>query len=263
MQLRQFQIDAFSSRVFAGNPAAVVPLTEWLHDEVLQAIANENQLSETAFFVPQNGDYALRWFTPTREVALCGHATLATAHVLFHHMGVTLPTLAFHSLSGVLRVRRDDRILWMDFPAQAVEPCTAPDALIQGLGVEPEALFAGEDWMVVLADAAAVEAVAPDFNQLQQLDRRGVIVTAAADGPVDFVSRFFAPRYGIPEDPVTGSAHCAMAPYWRSRLGKSALIAEQRSRRGGRVQCLVQDDRVQLGGEAVTFLEGMITLPDN
>lgn len=262
MQLRQFQIDAFSAQVFAGNPAAVVPLSEWLPDDALQAIANENQLSETAFFVPQGDDYALRWFTPTREVALCGHATLATAHVLFHHIGVTAPKLAFHTMSGVLHVARDASTLWMDFPALPAEPCAAPEALTEGLGVAPEAVLAGEDWMVVLADAAAVDSVEPDFNQLRQLDRRGVIVTAVGAGPVDFVSRFFAPRYGIAEDPVTGSAHCATAPYWSRRLGKSALIAEQRSRRGGRVQCLVRGDRVQLGGEAVTFLEGQITIPD-
>jgi len=264
MQLRQFQVDAFATRVFGGNPAAVVPLRAWLDDALMQAIAQENQLSETAFFVADEEGYALRWFTPEREVALCGHATLATAHVLFNHLGTNTPSLIFRTQSGPLWVRRDGETLWMDFPAQPAAPTKAPEALDRALGVTPDAVLGGEDWLVVLADSAAVEALTPDFNVLRMLDRRGVIITAPGDNHrLDFVSRFFAPRYGIPEDPVTGSAHCALAPYWSARLGKNTLTAEQRSQRGGRVQCVIEGDRVQLGGQAVTFLDGTITVPDD
>ncbi|MEQ9012624.1 PhzF family phenazine biosynthesis protein [Algiphilus sp.] len=261
MRYPQFQVDAFADRVFAGNSAAVVPLSAWPHDALLQAIAHENQLSETAFFVPEGDDYALRWFTPTREVDLCGHATLATAHVLFTHLGCSSKQLRFHTRSGVLQVEREQGLLWMDFPAQPATPTAAPVALLQAIGQEPHAVLAASDWMVVLDDPAAVEALAPDFGLLQQLDRRGVIVTAPGAAPVDFVSRFFAPRYGIAEDAVTGSAHCTLGPYWRERLGKDSLLGEQRSQRGGRVQCRVGDTRVQLGGTAVTFLEGTIHVP--
>ncbi|WP_420427472.1 PhzF family phenazine biosynthesis protein [Algiphilus sp.] len=262
MQYTQFQVDAFAERVFAGNPAAVVPMPDWPNDALLQAIAHENQLSETAFFVPEGDDYGLRWFTPTHEVDLCGHATLATAHVLFTHLGCTSQRLRFRTRSGVLHVQREQERLWMDFPAQPATPAVAPVALLQAIGQEPHAVLAASDWMVVLDNAAAVDALSPDLSLLQQLDLRGVIVTAPGEAPVDFVSRFFAPRYGIAEDPVTGSAHCTLGPYWRERLGKDKLLGEQRSQRGGRVQCRVGDTRVQLGGTAVTFLEGTIYVPD-
>ncbi|MGB0213261.1 PhzF family phenazine biosynthesis protein [Algiphilus sp.] len=262
MQLRQFQVDAFTDRLFGGNPAAVVPLTEWLDDATLQAVAMENQLSETAFFVAEGDGYRLRWFTPTREVDLCGHATLASAHVLYAHLDRDDPEVRFHTRSGVLTVRPDGRELWMDFPAAPAETATAPPALVSGLGSAPSAVLAADDWLAVFEDADGVRALAPDMAQLATLDRRGVIVTAPGDGDSDFVSRFFAPRYGIPEDPVTGSAHCTLAPYWAERLGRDTLRARQISARGGEVACRVADGRVRIGGRAVTFLDGRITLPD-
>jgi PhzF family phenazine biosynthesis protein len=254
MTLRQYQVDAFASQPFEGNPAAVCPLDRWPDDSLLQAIANENNLSETAFFVPSGSRFELRWFTPAAEVNLCGHATLATAHVLFEHLGYSEPTVVFTTRGGELRVTRDGAHLCMDFPASHPAPCTAPRRLIDGLGVRPAATLAAEDYIAVLADEAAVRAVQPDSAALAQLDLRGVIVTAPGDN-ADFVSRFFAPRFGIPEDPVTGSAHCALTPYWAARLGRERLTATQVSARGGTLQCQLQGERVLLAGRAVTVME--------
>lgn len=259
MKILQFQVDAFADRLFAGNPAAVCPLEHWLDDELLQAIAAENNLSETAFFVPSEQGFELRWFTPKVEVKLCGHATLATAHVLFHHLGYDQPEILFETLSGDLRVSRDGVRITMDFPARQVEAIAAPEALLQGLGVEPVEVWAGDDYMVVLDSEARVRELVPDLSRLAALDRRAVMVTAPGD-QCDFVSRFFAPKQGIPEDPVTGSAHCTLTPYWAQRLGKSTLSARQLSPRGGDIQCRLEGDRVFLSGRALTFLVGELNI---
>lgn len=258
-RLPLYQVDAFTQRVFAGNPAAVCPLPYWLPDAVLQAVAAENNLSETAFLVAEGSGWRLRWFTPLTEVDLCGHATLAAAHVLFSHLGPGGPEVVFETRSGRLTVRREADRLVMDFPARPPTPCPAPEVLITGLGCRPLEVLAADDYIAVLADEAAVRAIAPDLGQLATLDRRGVCVTAPGM-ETDFVSRFFAPRLGIPEDPVTGSAHCELAPYWAGRLGRPALSARQVSRRGGEITCRLEGDRVFLTGQAVTFMVGEMVL---
>ncbi len=260
MRLRIFQIDAFTDAVFGGNPAAVCPLESWLDDVTLQAIANENNLSETAFFVPSNGAYALRWFTPLAEVDLCGHATLASAYVVFRHMQPDADSVAFETKSGRLEVTRGDDALTMDFPALTAHPVESPAHLAEGLGAEPEAVFADMDYLALFKTEAEVRALQPDMTVLARLDeRRGIIVTAPGES-ADFVSRFFCPRLGVPEDPVTGSAHCMLAPFWAERLSKATLNAHQVSTRGGAVQCTVAGDRVRLAGRAVQYLEGTIAV---
>ena len=259
MKLKQYQIDAFAERAFEGNPAAVCPLESWLDDRIMQAIAEENNLSETAFLVPSGNCFDLRWFTPVSEVDLCGHATLAAAHVLFDILGYTGRTITFATRSGDLAVERQGHLLAMDFPATPAQACAVPEALVAGLGRQPIEVLAGGDYLAVFDSEAAVRAITPNHAWLSQLDRRGVIVTAAGSD-VDFVSRFFAPKYGVPEDPVTGSAHCALAPYWAARLGKRTLTARQVSRRGGRIGCAIQGERVILSGSAVTVMETEITL---
>ena len=261
MRLPLFQIDAFAERVFQGNPAAVCPLEAWLPEALMQAIAAENNLSETAFCVPEGESYGLRWFTPLKEIDLCGHATLATAHVLFEHLGFAGAEIVFSTRSGALRVTRAGDRLAMDFPAKAVEPCAAPAALIEGLGRMPLEVYGGRDYLAVFADAAEVRALRPDPRRLAELDRHGVIVTApggAEDGDVDFVSRFFVPKFGVDEDPVTGSAHCSLTPFWAARQGKATLEARQVSRRGGRLQCTLAGERVILRGRAVTYMTATI-----
>ena len=261
MRLPLFQIDAFAERVFQGNPAAVCPLEAWLPEALMQAIAAENNLSETAFCVPEGEGYGLRWFTPLKEIDLCGHATLATAHVLFEHLGFAGAEIVFSTRSGALRVTRAGDRLAMDFPAKAIEPCAAPAALIEGLGRMPLEVYGGRDYLAVFADAAEVRALTPDPRRLAELDRHGVIVTApggAEDGDVDFVSRFFVPKFGVDEDPVTGSAHCSLTPFWAARLGKTTLEARQVSRRGGRLQCTLAGERVILRGRAVTYMAATI-----
>jgi PhzF family phenazine biosynthesis protein len=258
--LRLYQVDAFARRPFTGNPAAVCPLASWLADDVLQAIAEENNLSETAFFVPSARGFRLRWFTPLAEVDLCGHATLAAAHVLYEVMGYAEPAITFETRSGELIVTRNGSLLTMDFPAQPAKVCAAPEALLQGLGGRPSEVRSAADYLVVFESEAEVRALVPDQGLLARLDLRGVIVTApGADGDCDFVSRFFAPRVGVPEDPVTGSAHCALAPYWAERLGKTKLVARQVSRRGGELLCAVKGERVLISGSAVTVLAGTMT----
>lgn len=258
MKLRLYQIDAFASRAFEGNPAAVCPLTEWLDDEVLQAIAEENNLSETAFFVPAQRGFALRWFTPIREVDLCGHATLASAHVVFEILGHPGQTVTFATRSGELTVERKGDLLEMDFPSLPPMPCTLPTTLVEGLGQSPLEVLSADDYVAVFDSEAAVRGITPNHTALSRLELRGVIVTAPG-ADVDFVSRFFAPKYGIREDPVTGSAHCELAPYWAGRLGKDALRARQVSKRGGEIACEVKGARVALSGRAVTFMEADIT----
>ena len=261
MRARIFQVDAFTKHRFHGNPAAVCPLDDWLPDDRLQAVAAENNLSETAFLVPAGDAYELRWFTPVIEVDLCGHATLAAAFVVLRVMQGDRRSVVFHTRSGPLEVSRDGERLVMDFPARATEPAEPPEGLVSGLGAEPAEVLASEDWVAVFRTEEDVAGLEPDYRVLAGLDRRGVAVTApAAGGDVDFVSRFFAPGVGIDEDPVTGSAHCALAPLWAGRLGKDALLGRQISRRGGEVGCRVVGDRVELSGDAVLYMEGRIRI---
>jgi PhzF family phenazine biosynthesis protein len=259
--LRFTQVDAFADRPFTGNPAAVIPLDAWLPDETMQAIAEENNLSETAFTVPASGeaDYELRWFTPTTEVALCGHATLASGHVLIAGEDVRFRTRK----AGVLTVRRSGDALTLNLPATLVKR-GANDGLLKALGTPDAELFlsysgAEATVIVLLPDAAAVRACAPDMKALAGIDLMA-IVTAPGDEGYDVVSRVFVPAWGVDEDPVTGSAHAALAPFWAERLGKDSFTAFQASRRGGRVECRVEGGRVVLGGTCVTVIEGMLRI---
>lgn len=259
MKIPCFQIDAFASKVFRGNPAAVCPLDAWLPDSTLQNIAAENNLSETAFVVPRGDEFDLRWFTPTMEVDLCGHATLAAAFVLFTEQKFSGDTIRFHSRSGILVVSRAGEILTLDFPARPPQPCAMPEALARGLGSQPAQVFKSRDYLAVFDSAEAVRALRPDFAALKTLNSLGVIATAPGDG-CDFVSRFFAPAAGIDEDPVTGSAHCTLIPYWAQRLGKTKMFARQISQRGGELFCELAGDRVRIGGKAVLYLRGQIEI---
>ena len=259
MKTAIYQVDAFASQVFEGNPAAVVPLEQWLPDATMQNIAAENNLAETAFFVPEGTGFRIRWFTPTVEVKLCGHATLASAFILYEKLGWNGPQVVFESLSGPLSVRREGDLFSMDFPAQPGVVCEPPRALVEGLGVEPQCCLASEDYLVVLESEQQLAQLQPDMEALKQLTLRGVAVTAPGDHQ-DFVVRFFAARCGIPEDPVTGSAYTQLAPYWSQRLGRQRLQARQISARGGDVLCEMAADRVNICGSAVLFLQGEIHL---
>jgi PhzF family phenazine biosynthesis protein len=260
MRAPLFQIDAFASKAFQGNPAAVCPLSSWPEAALLQQIAAENNLSETAFLVPRGGDFEIRWFTPTVEVDLCGHATLASAHVLFRHLQPGRTHVVFHSRSGELPVAQSGSHLELSFPALPASPVPLTEAFVRALGARPRELHASAgDYLAVFDSEAQVRALAPDLVKVAALDRSGVIVTAAGSA-VDFVSRYFAPRDGIPEDPVTGSAHCTLAPYWGQRLGKTALSARQVSARGGELRCRLANERVLIAGEAVTYLVGEVSV---
>jgi PhzF family phenazine biosynthesis protein len=257
MKIKQYQVDAFATRAFEGNPAAVCPLDVWLEDNLLQAIAEENNLSETAFFVPTEKGFALRWFTPVKEVDLCGHATLATAHVIFEILGCTEASIIFETRSGNLCVEKAGNQLKMDFPAFPPTPCEISETIVKAIGVRPVELLAADDYVAVFDSEATIRGITPNLSLLAQLDLRGVIITAPGTD-VDFVSRFFAPKIGISEDPVTGAAHCKLAPYWAGKLGKNILSARQVSRRGGSLTCEVKPERVVLYGSAVTFMEAEI-----
>ena len=261
MNIPIWQVDAFATKVFAGNPAAVCWLDEWLDDGVLQALAAENNLSETAFLVPRGGEIELRWFTPLAEVALCGHATLAAAKVLFDRRGWKEESIRFRTRQrGVLTVAKRGEWFEMDFPALPATPVQTPAGLAAALGIEPRrVLESTDDWLVVLDDEAAVRNLKPDLASAAKFNCRCLVPTARGDA-ADFVSRAFAPRIGIPEDPVTGSAHCALAPYWTGVLGKDELRAFQVSARGGEVRCRVAGDRVKLAGQAVGFLGGTVSV---
>ena len=261
MKIPCYQVDAFASAVFHGNPAAVCPLDAWLPDATLQNIAAENNLSETAFTVPRGDEFDLRWFTPTVEMDLCGHATLAAAFVLFTEKSYSGDTIRFHSRSGWLTVKRAGDILTLDFPARPPQPCALPAALTRGLGALPANVLKSRDYLVVFDSAAEVRALRPDFATLKNLNCLGIIATAPGDD-CDFVSRFFAPAAGVDEDPVTGSAHCTLIPYWAKRLGKNKLFARQISQRGGELFCELSGDRVLIGGKAVLYLRGEIVLHD-
>lgn len=259
MDISIFQIDAFTDSVFSGNPAAVCPLDTWLADDVMQAIAGENNLAETAFFVATDNGYDLRWFTPMLEVELCGHATLATAFLIFERIAPTSEVLRFQTRSGELTVMRDDGMLFLDFPSYPGAAADCPEALATGLGNVPQAVIEGPNYMAVFASEAQVAALAPDMEMLATLHPRGVIATAPGDTD-DFVSRYFGPSFGVPEDPVTGSAHCMLTPYWAQRLGRTRLNARQISTRGGTLVCEDRGARVGIGGQAVLYLEGKITV---
>jgi PhzF family phenazine biosynthesis protein len=258
MKLDIYQIDAFAARAFAGNPAAVVPLDAWLPDDVMLNIAMENNLAETAFFVAGVTGYDLRWFTPAVEMDLCGHATLASGFVLFNILGASDDVLRFQTRSGELTVEKQGPRYTLDFPSRPGSAAEAPLGLIEALGgATPKEVLKSRDYMLVYENEAEVKAIEPDFSALAKLDAHAVIVTAEGDD-ADFVSRFFAPAVGIPEDPVTGSAHCTLIPYWAEKLGKNELFARQISRRGGEVFCELQGDRVKIGGSAVLYLKGEI-----
>ena len=260
MKIKIFQVDAFASEVFKGNPAAVCPLESWPDDTLLQSIAEENNLSETAFFAPTKGGFKLRWFTPVIEVDLCGHATLAAAHVIFQKTGYVAPEIVFDTRSGDLIVRKNEKAdggVLMDFPAQRPVSCKAPDALENALGKTPIEVLCADDYLAIFESEEAIRSIVPDYALLSKLDKRGVIVSAGGKD-VDFVSRFFAPKYGIPEDPVTGSAHCALTPYWADKFRKTELKAHQISKRGGELSCALKNDRVVIGGRAIIYMEGEI-----
>lgn len=260
MKIPYYEVPAFTSKPFAGNPAGVCLLPTWLPDATLQNIAAQNNLSETAFLVPHDDDFELRWFTPGTEVDLCGHATLASAFVLFSEAGFKGDTIRFHSKGGELSVTRAGEILELDFPSRPPQPCTAPEALIRGLGETPLQVLKSRDYFAVFASEADVRSLKPDFASLATVDALGIIVTAPG-GDCDFVSRFFAPAAGIDEDPVTGSAHCTLIPYWAERFGKTQFFARQVSKRGGELFCRLAGDRVRIGGEAVLYLRGEIEVP--
>jgi PhzF family phenazine biosynthesis protein len=257
MKLPIYQVDAFADKPFAGNPAAIVPLESWLPDETMLNIAMENNLAETAFFIPNEDGYDLRWFTPTIEMDLCGHATLASAYLIFEVLGTDQSILRFQTKSGELTVEKADGKYVLDFPSRPGKPVEAPAELIEAIGSEPKEVYKSRDYMLVYESEADVLAIKPDFNSLMKLGAHAVIVTAPGETS-DFVSRFFAPEVGVPEDPVTGSAHCTLIPYWAERLGKNDLFARQVSSRGGELNCRLAGDRVKIAGDAVLFLKGEI-----
>lgn len=259
MRTRIFQVDAFASKGFTGNPAAVMPMAQFPNDALMQAIAGENNLAETAFIVPDGRDYRIRWFTPMNEVPLCGHATLASAAVVLERLESDRDSVIFHSASGPLAVTRAQNGYAMDFPARRPRLAAEPRGLSDALGASAVELAADDvNYLARLSDADTVRRLDPDFAAIARLDRKGVIVTAQGDGDgdYDFVSRYFTPAQGVPEDPVTGSAHCALVPYWSRILGKSDFRAFQASRRGGEVRCRLSGDRVELAGTCVFYLEG-------
>ena len=261
MKLPLYQIDAFTSRLFGGNPAAVVILKEWLPDAVLQAVAAENNLSETAFVVPRENTSLLRWFTPTIEVDLCGHATLAAGHVLLNYIYPAVRKVSFSTQSGVLHVTREGQRLSLDFPARPGKRIDVSDALSAALGATPREAYLARDLLAVFDTEATVRNLRPDFDRIAALDAFAVIVSAPGN-EVDFVSRFFTPRGGIDEDPATGSSHCTLTPYWAARLGKTSLAARQLSSRGGELHCELHGERVLISGHTVEYLHGEISVPD-
>ncbi len=261
-EIPYYHIDAFTGTVFSGNPAGVCLLEHWLDDGILQAIAAENQLSETAFLVGEGTDYGLRWFTPEAEVDLCGHATLAAAFVLYTHTEIGPDeTITFKTLSGELQVGRTRDLFSLTFPARPGRPIPIADDLTAALGMEPEEVYLARDILAVFGERTAVEQLRPDFERLARLDCLGIIATARDDsGDADFVSRFFAPSVGVPEDPVTGSSHSTLVPYWAARLGKDSLHALQISKRGGELFCKNRGERVEICGRAVQYLSGTLHL---
>ena len=258
--MKLYQIDAFAEKPFTGNPAAVVPLSSWIPDDLLLKIASENNLSETAFFVEYNNEYEIRWFTPQQEVDLCGHATLASAYVLFKHLTPDKEELIFHSKSGLLKVSRGKSdIISLNFPGRKPTKVSLEQVFIDCFNKEPLSVWKSRDYILEFSDESDVIGLQPDFEAIMKLDSLGLIVTAKGD-KYDFVSRFFAPRAGIPEDPVTGSAHSTLIPFWSERLNKRDLTAYQCSARGGELICKNIGDRVIISGKAIQYLEGTIEI---
>ena len=259
MELAIYQIDAFADKIFEGNPAAVCPLKEWLPDETMQAIAAENNLSETVFFVETEAAYHIRWFTPLFEVDLCGHATLASAYVIFEILGCEKDEIVFESKSGLLTVRKKDNCFELDFPAQPAVLCETPQILIDAFGQTPLYCLKRDDYILVFENEQIIENANPDLLKLLKADLRGVMITAPSQ-KYDFVLRFFAPKYGINEDPVTGSALTQLVPYWAEKLAKKAMFVKQISKRGGESHCKLSGDRVRIAGKAVKFMSGIIEI---
>lgn len=258
MELTIYQVDAFTNQLFGGNPAAICPLTEWLPTETMQKIALENNLSETAFIIPEGKNYHIRWFTPAIEVDLCGHATLATAHVLYAEMGYEGEKVTFNSRSGLLTVSKNDDLYTMNFPSDNLKSVAIPSEITEAFGIQPIEVFRGkDDYLAIFDQQTTIESLAPDFKVLAQLNARGVIASAKGN-TVDFISRCFFPAAGIDEDPVTGSAHTTMTPYWAKKLAKTQMSALQLSARGGALTCEYLGDRVNISGQAVTYLRGRI-----
>ena len=259
MELTLYQIDAFANRTFEGNPAAICPLDKWLSDELMQSIATENNLSETAFFVQSDTGYHIRWFTPAHEVDLCGHATLASAYVIFNILGHKENEIQFESKSGVLTVKQDHDWLAMNFPSQPPVKCETPQQIINAFDETPIECLKSEDYIVVFENEQSVLDAKPNLAVLSELYLRGVAITSVSN-KYDFITRFFAPKYGINEDPVTGSAFTQLIPYWANKLNKSSLSAKQVSKRGGEVACIYSGDRVQISGKAVKYMVGTIEI---
>lgn len=258
MRIQIFQADAFAASLFKGNPAAVVPLTEWLPDETMQQIAAENNLSETAFFIPESDHFHIRWFTPKAEVKLCGHATLATAHILFNELDFQGDLIAFNSKSGILTVKKVEDKLQLDFPTDFAQPVEPIPVFAEAFGTHPLATFKGRtDYLLLFDSEETIQKFQPDISLLLSTNARGIMVTAKGN-EVDFVSRFFAPAVGVNEDPVTGSAHTTLIPFWAGRLNKTEMTALQLSARGGQLWCTLSNDRVLIAGKAVTYLRGEI-----
>ncbi len=266
MKATLYQVDAFADRPFEGNPAAVVPLDAWPDDALMQAIAAENNLAETAFLVPEGDAFRLRWFTPAVEVPLCGHATLASAHVLYAHLGYGKPEIHFETLSGRLTVKREGDLLAMDFPADPAKPLPEPDGLARAIGAKPLVTLKSKFVLALFGSAAEVAALEPDMALLKRLlvslGGPGLICTAAGDegSGIDFVSRMFAPAHGIDEDPVTGSSHCTLVPYWAKKLGRRDLVARQISKRGGTLRCTDEGARVVIRGRCADYMTGEIAV---
>lgn len=259
MKLKIYQIDAFTSKVFSGNPAAVIPLDDWIDDNIMQNIAQENNLAETAFFIREEDGYYIRWFTPSSEIDLCGHATLASAFVIFNYVNTNADKINFSSKSGPLFVSKQNEKIILDFPSVPPNVCEIPDLLFKALGTKPALVMSCNNYFIVYDSEDEIATIQPDFDLLMKLDLQGVIVTAPGKD-VDFISRYFAPKVGIPEDPVTGSAHCTLTPYWSKRLNKSQLTAKQISRRGGELFCEDAKDRIKISGRAVEYLQGTIVI---
>jgi len=259
-KIKLYQIDAFASDVFKGNPAAVCVLEEWLEDSVMQNIAEENNLSETAFVVPKGSDFEIRWFTPLTEVDLCGHATLAAAFVLFHYYGQSQKVHLQSKVSGVLTVEQEEDFLILDFPIDTVEAVAIPSIVYDAFNFKAKEMYKGKtDYLILFDSQKEIETLVPNFSLIAEMDARGIIVSARGE-EVDFVSRFFCPQVGINEDPVTGSAHTTLIPFWSKRLGKTNLTAQQLSKRGGDLTCEYLGDRVKIKGKGICYLKGEIEL---
>ena len=259
MKLNLYQIDAFAKNIFEGNPACVCPLDEWIADDIMQKIANENNLSETAFFVNDKDDYYIRWFTPSNEVDMCGHATLASAYVIFNILNYQKDEIIFNSKSGILKVTKDKNIYKMNFPTQEIVKCDTPENLLKAFKIEPKECYKSMDYILVFEKEEDIINATPNMELLKNIDNRGVIITAKSKN-YDFVNRFFAPKYGINEDPVTGSAFTQLVVYWSKVLNKNIFKAKQVSQRGGEVFCKLQNNRVEISGYAKKYFDGIIEI---